>query len=290
MASPERRLRSNAPGDVYVDDSCIDCGTCRWMAPAVFGARGGQSRVHTQPASPRAERAALRALLACPTASIGVTRDDHPLREVAREFPLPLDGEPDVFHCGFHAEASFGATSYLIRRPGGNVLVDSPRYSAALARRIEALGGVRWMFLTHRDDVADHEKFQQRFGCARLLHAGDARGSLRGVERLLTGEAPIPLASDLLILPTPGHTRGSACLLYRERFLFSGDTVAWDPQRERLKAFRGACWYDWSVLRRSLEGMLRGRPFSWVLPGHGWPAQRPEAEMAAALEACIAAM
>jgi glyoxylase-like metal-dependent hydrolase (beta-lactamase superfamily II) len=36
-------------------------------------------------------------------------------------------------------------------RPGkGNVLVDSPRFNPALAKRIEELGGVKYIFLTHK--------------------------------------------------------------------------------------------------------------------------------------------
>ncbi len=39
----------------------------------------------------------------------------------------------------------------------GNILVDSPRFNPILAKRIEELGGVRHIFLTHKDDVGDHE-------------------------------------------------------------------------------------------------------------------------------------
>ncbi len=34
---------------------------------------------------------------------------------------------PNVYHCGYHSEKSFAACSYLITRPGGNVMVDTPR-------------------------------------------------------------------------------------------------------------------------------------------------------------------
>jgi glyoxylase-like metal-dependent hydrolase (beta-lactamase superfamily II) len=43
----------------------------------------------------------------------------------------------------------------------------------------------------------------------------------------------------------PGHTRGSACLLYRETYLFSGDHLDWNPKGNGLQAFREVCWYDW---------------------------------------------
>ena len=67
-----------------------------------------------------------------------------------------------IYFCGFTAESSFGAWSYLIVRPeseGGNVLIDSPRFATQLAKRIAAMGGVRTMFLTHKDDVADHARW-----------------------------------------------------------------------------------------------------------------------------------
>lgn len=66
-------------------------------------------------------------------------------------------------------------------RPEGNVLVDSPRFAAPLVRRIEAMGGVALMFLTHRDDVADHEKFHQHFGCQRIVHEADVTRPTAGV-------------------------------------------------------------------------------------------------------------
>ncbi len=33
MADPKKRRPENAPGDFYVDAACIDCDTCRWLAP-----------------------------------------------------------------------------------------------------------------------------------------------------------------------------------------------------------------------------------------------------------------
>lgn len=44
MAALAKRLASNAPGEFYVDSSCIDCGTCRWVAPASFDRAGELQR------------------------------------------------------------------------------------------------------------------------------------------------------------------------------------------------------------------------------------------------------
>ena len=182
MADPKRRLPTNVDGDFYVDESCIDCGACRWMAPAVFDRADGASRVFAQPEGPRAQHRALQALVACPTGSIG-TESRHGMRPVTESFPDPIgDG---VYHCGFHDEASFGASSYLLVRPEGNVLIDVPRFNRGLLRRIDALGGVDLMFLTHRDDVADHERFAAHFGCERIMHRRDRTTGTAGIERWL---------------------------------------------------------------------------------------------------------
>jgi glyoxylase-like metal-dependent hydrolase (beta-lactamase superfamily II)/ferredoxin len=285
MASIALSSPRNVEGDFFVDTTCIDCDLCRQIAPGVFADAGGQSVVWRQPAGGAEELAALKALVTCPTASIGA-RGAHSAREAASAFPEPVQDE--VHFCGYASADSYGASSYLLVRPEGNVLVDSPRFARPLLRRIEALGGVRTMFLTHRDDVAEHEKWAQHFGAERVMHAGDARG-LGALERLLHGEAPVALAGDLLAIPTPGHTRGHTVLLYRGRFLFSGDHL-WRSQSEpRLSASRGVCWYSWSEQTRSMQRLL-DYGFEWVLPGHGRRFHAPEAQMRAALEECIARM
>ena len=86
---------------------------------------------------------------------------------------LPDPITEDVFYCGYAFEGSFGTASYLARREGGNVLVDSPRAARPLMERIEAIGGVETMFLTHRDDVAAHARYASRFGSARVMHSRD---------------------------------------------------------------------------------------------------------------------
>jgi glyoxylase-like metal-dependent hydrolase (beta-lactamase superfamily II)/ferredoxin len=285
VASLDRRLETNAPGDLYVDDSCIDCGACRWIAPATFDEAGPYSRVRRQPDRPDVRHRALMALVACPTASIGsVVRED--VASAAKAYPDRL--RDSVYHLGFHAESSFGAASYLIVRDGGNVMVDVPRYNGPLAKRIEALGGVRTMFFTHRDDVADHVRWAERFGAERILHAYDRSRRTKDVERFIEGEDEVELAPDLRIVPTPGHTRGSMCLLF-DGVAFTGDHLAYRPAEGRVVAFRRTCWYDWSVQIASMKRLAR-HSFEWILPGHGAPVQLPAKEMADQMEACIAWM
>lgn len=287
MADLSRRARGNAPGDFFVDSSCIDCDACRQIAPETFRAHGGQAVVSRQPTQPDKIHRALMALVACPTGSIG-TVQRHTMTAAIAAFPEELaDG---VYYCGFASRRSYGAASYFIVRPGGNVLVDSPRFSTQLANRLEEMGGVRWMVLTHSDDVADHALFHRRFHCQRVLHSGDASGSLRTVERIITGNDAVMLDDDLMLIPVPGHTRGHLCLLYREHFLFTGDHLAWNDETNMLIAFRDYCWYSWPEQLRSLEKLLRFR-FAWVLPGHGRRYHAASyAEMRQTLHACVAHM
>ena len=288
MAQIAERLPQNAEGEFFVDSSCIDCDACRQIAPSVFRELRDQSIVYRQPDTPDEFQRALMALVACPTASIG-TVSHHNARSAVESFPTPIVDE--VYFCGFTSESSFGAWSYLIVRPaadGGNVLVDSPRFSLPLVRRIEQMGGVRQFFLSHRDDIADHARFAEHFHCPRLMHQGDGAVGL-GIECVISGEFPIQLDDDLTLIPTPGHTRGHQVLLYKNKVLFTGDHLAWSPGRQTLIAHRNYCWDSWSTQTRSMERLLDYR-FEWVLPGHGRIGRGSVEEMHRHLQNCVAWM
>jgi glyoxylase-like metal-dependent hydrolase (beta-lactamase superfamily II)/ferredoxin len=284
MARLEQRRPQNISGDLYVDSTCIDCDTCRWMAPEVFHEAGDQSAVYHQPENEKERLHAMQALLACPTASIGTMDKPTDIKTVQQSFPILVAA--NVYHCGYHAESSYGATSYLIQRAEGNILVDSPRFAAPLVKQLEAMGGVRYLYLTHRDDVADHQKFHEHFGCERILHKEDIGPNTREVENQLSGTEPFALAPDLWIIPVPGHTKGHTVLLYKNKFLFTGDHLAWSSRYDQLVAFRNACWYSWPILVQSMK-KLTAYSFEWVLPGHGRRHYAEAETMHQQLKKCI---
>ena len=185
MADPQHAYTENVPGSFFVDDTCIDCDLCRQIAPSVFKENWDHSFVAHQPESPVETHRAAMALVACPTASIG-TRDKTNSRAAATAYPELID--EDVYFCGYASRNSYGASSYFIRRPEGNVLIDSPRFALPLVRQIEQMGGISRMFFSHRDDVADHEKFHEHFRCPRVIHRDDSRGI--AAEQLLDGRRP----------------------------------------------------------------------------------------------------
>jgi glyoxylase-like metal-dependent hydrolase (beta-lactamase superfamily II) len=159
------------------------------------------------------------------------------------------------------------------------------------------MGGIRYMYLTHRDDVADHQKYAEHFGCVseagsvsfhRILHTNDITRSTRDVEIQLTESEPVQLAPDLLIIPVPGHSKGHTVLLYKNKFLFTGDHLAWSDQLNQLIAFRNYCW-SWSELLKSMR-KLANYSFEWVLPGHGRRYHADSETMRHQLNQCIAWM
>ncbi len=283
MAKLKLRRTENVSGNFYVDTTCIDCDTCRWMAPEIFNRSGEQSAVYQQPTNDKERLAAMQALLSCPTSSIGTVEKPQDIKDSQESLPILV--ADNVYHCGYHAESSFGAASYFIRRPDGNVLVDSPRFAPPLVKQLEEMGGVKYLYLTHQDDVADHQKFREHFGCDRILHRDDITASTRDVEIKPTGFEAIAFTPDLLIIPVPGHTKGHAVLLHRQ-FLFTGDHLAWSYRLKQLYAFRRHCWYSWSELVKSM-GKLTDYSFEWVLPGHGRRYRADAETMQRELSKCI---
>ena len=134
-------------------------------------------------------------------------------------FRLPLDD--NVFFCGFTSESSFGGWSYLITRPeneGGNILIDSPRFATQLVKRIEALGGVKRMLLTHKDDIADHELFTREVSVARVRCTQMMALAVSASNKYLKVKNRLNSTRTLIAIPTPGHTRGHVVFLYRASF------------------------------------------------------------------------
>ena len=300
LASKMRRAE-NAAGNLYVDASCIDCDTCRWMAPETYGRAGTKSVVYQQPSSVAQKALALAAVVACPTGSIRTETNEPAMRSAVDSFPLPIDAArlPNVYHLGYPCRHSFGATPYLLRTPAANVVVDAPRFSGRLARQLDAIGGVDHMLLTHMDDVGDMNRWKQRYpGMNRVMHAADVRTAaqwpyidMTAVETQLDGDGPWALdgVAGVTIVGTPGHSRGSLSFLADaavcgggEGAVFTGDHFCFSGRLGRLD---GMARYGWDVATQAESiAKLADLDFLWVLPGHGRRARfASAAERAAAM-------
>jgi glyoxylase-like metal-dependent hydrolase (beta-lactamase superfamily II)/ferredoxin len=285
MADRKKRLSLNVPGEFFVDSTCIDCDTCRQLAPSTFEDSGEFSFVYAQPECEKDRRSAMHALLSCPTGSIGVTGHND-AGSVVTDFPLALEDE--IYYCGFNSPKSYGGNSYFLTHKEGNWLIDSPKFLPHLIKRFEQMGGIAYLFLTHRDDVAEAHKYAQHFGCKRIIHREDLDAQ-PDAEVIIEGTEVVSFLSDFKIIPTPGHTRGHCVLLYKDRYLFSGDHLWFSRERQRLAAGKSVCWYSWTEQTKSME-KLTNFQFEWVLTGHGQRIKLPADEMHRQLVDLVATM
>ena len=114
MAKRKNAVIKNVEGPFFVDSSCIDCGTCWYLAPDHFASTGTTSFVYSQPVARKEISKALLALVDCPVAAIGATK------ELTSQ--IPKDGFPilvtentarSVYYCGWSSKLSYGASSWL---------------------------------------------------------------------------------------------------------------------------------------------------------------------------------
>ena len=139
-----RAVSENVPGPFFVNDRCIDCGTCWTFDPEHYSAAAQSAFVHCQPVGHQAQRQALLALQACPVAAIETSP------ELLKH--TPADGFPALitrqlvlrFFIAVGLRAKAGARSWLVKRTEGNVLIDVPRWSALAAGLQRWAALARW--------------------------------------------------------------------------------------------------------------------------------------------------
>ena len=217
----------NAAGPWYVDTRCVRCDAARHWAPGLIEMDDvGRSFVARQPVGEEQEAALWRAAGACPTKSIG---NREQLKEPEGVFPHRMtDG---VLALGNNALSSFGCHSYLVLRPEGNLMVDSPRFSRALAASISRLGGIAHVLLSHRDDVADADRWAEWYGARVWIGEADADAAPYATD-WLDGATAVLISPGVSGIPVPGHTRGHVLYHVDDRCLFTGDTLLWNQRGE----------------------------------------------------------
>ena len=173
--------------------------------PTCSSTSAPQSVVGHQPGDAAPVRAAWLAAVACPDP---VDRHRSPTTATRRAVPPP----PRRWRVPVRLELRglLGADSYLVTRPDGNLLVDSPRFTRFLAEPIDTLGGIAHILLTHRDDVADAEAWADRYGARVWIHPDDADAAPFATDptRPRCDDRHRPGVSAV---PVPGHTPARRC-------------------------------------------------------------------------------
>jgi glyoxylase-like metal-dependent hydrolase (beta-lactamase superfamily II) len=236
-----------------------------------------------QPKTDEELRIAWRARLLCPSASIRTEDKSEPVPDI---FPEPMT--KDVFRLGYNAAHSAGAHSFLVTARVGNFMIDSPRWTRQVVDHLEQRGGLAGILLTHKDDVADADRYAKHFGARVWIHYDD-RSRAPYADQLIKGREPVAIGEGIVAIPLPGHTKGSVGYLYDRRCLFTGDSLAWSFENDDLSAWRDFCWYSWSEQTQSLNRLL-DYSFEWVLAGHGGSKGLSAPEMKRRLKALVERM
>lgn len=132
-----------------------------------------------------------------------------------------------------NAEHPFGpgmsTHAYLLIRDTGNVLFYSSGHSDE-HHNILQVGGIIRQYLSHRDETGGALlKIKQMFGSQLCCHKLE--------EAAISAVCPVDLTfsnrefhlGDIEVIPTPGHTDGSTCFMFKSphglSYLFTGDTI-----------------------------------------------------------------
>ncbi|MFE5585775.1 4Fe-4S domain-containing protein [Kitasatospora sp. NPDC056531] len=256
-----------------IDDRCTNCDVARQLAPDLIIERNRTSELIRQPRDEAERQQLLAAAHACPTRSI--RQGNGRLDPATDPFPLTLDD--GVLLLGHNSRRNAGANSYLCRRPGGWVMIDTPRFSEGLAARYEALGPVTDILLTHRDHAVHGRAYADRLGARLWIHEGDLEYA-PDADQVLRGIEPVEISPGLVAHPFPGHTLGSVLYVADERYCFSGDSLYWSRTTRDIEVQEAVTWYSMEEQSASLDRSLGVLRFEWLLPGHGDKRRMPAEE------------
>ena len=265
----------------HIDRRCTNCDSARQLAPELVAEVDGRSAVIRQPRTDAEEKALNAAAFACHTRSIRHgSRAPHSSRD-----PFPLRLAEHVHLCGHNSPHTAGANSYLLRRPAGNLMmVDTPRWSNALAAKYAALGPITDVLLTHRDHAAHGRQYADRFGARLWIHEADLAAA-PDADCVLRGTEPIEIADGVSAHPLPGHTKGSVLYLADQLYCFSGDSLYWSRTTGDIAVAESVTWYSITELAASLARTAPRVRFEWLMPGHGGRKRLPADEFAPRLHA-----
>lgn len=120
------------------------------------------------------------------------------------------------------------ANCYLIVSAGELLVVDPGGDADVLLREIKKTGAkVKYIVNTHyhADHISANEKIKEKTGAKILIHEAEKDFIDFIPDEFLKNNNQIRIGKHTLtIIHSPGHTKGSICLL-DENFIFTGDTL-----------------------------------------------------------------
>ena len=191
-------------------------------------------------------------------------------------------------------DSSKGSYIYIIRDEEV-VLVDTglPFKRKSIIREIESLGidlkDIKHILLTHHDidHIGNLFDLQQLTGakvwaskedipyiCGNMDRHGFKK-YLKHIFKIKVPKGINPYISNsningIKVIPTPGHTPGHVCLLYRD-ILFAGDLL--ENKHGKLRPYPAAWNWNQSAMKGSIN-KISDIPYKWLCPAHGKPVEK----------------
>lgn len=150
---------------------------------------------------------------------------------------------------------TLGGTAYFIVENEANILIDCPAWDDTNQKFLHDLGGIRWLFLTHRGAIGKTREIQEAFGCEVLVQEQEAY-LLSGL-RVIKFQQDFTLSNLAQAIWTPGHSPGSSCLYYAGEggVLFSGRHLLPNQQGEPVP-LRTAKTFHWLRQLKSIQLLI----------------------------------
>lgn len=260
-----------------IHQRCTGCDVARQVAPGLVGVgERGRSMMLRQPTTEAEVQTMNAAAFACHVRAIQPSKGN--LDPTADPYPLPLAGDK-VYLCGHNSPATASANSFLLRRPTGMMMIDTPAFNSAVAARYGTLGTITDVLLTHRDHAAHGQQYADYFGARLWIHEGDLDAS-PGADQVMRGAEPIAVADGVTAHPLRGHTEGNVIYIADDLYCFSGDSFYWSRTSDDIEVFETVTWLSIRELAASLQRTVPRLEFEWLLAGHGGRKRLPKQEMA----------
>lgn len=148
-------------------------GIASTVQPREPSRRTSSSHPAANPSSPETPEElvmAWRAPLLCSTASVRTESRSNPPEGI---FPQKMT--EGVYRLGYNAKSSYGAHSFLIRRPGGIATVDAPRWTKHVVAALDEQGGLPTLCsrtrMTWRTPIATRSVLAREFRSTRRIAA-----------------------------------------------------------------------------------------------------------------------
>jgi len=121
-----------------------------------------------------------------------------------------------------------GGKSFLVTGPKYNLMVGTPACTPRVVNAVRKAGGLRYLFLSHRDEIGEIADLHRAVGGAVIMHRSEADLVPCGVDLVFDTDFLVEPEVTVIHTPgdAPGQSPGSACLLVRRadlRVLFTGN-------------------------------------------------------------------